>query len=113
MLRMIAPEAVQPEDTQAEFYALAWSQAVWPQAACPHAGITPATALAATLERYSHFPMGIAWGEYLLAAAIQDYGVEALLTGGTAPDGYVFPANTPWGTITSQGLQQGKIEFND
>ena len=103
LLLMIAPEAVHPEDTQAEFYALAWSQA----------GISSATALAATLERYSHFPMRIAWGEYLLAAAIQDYGAEALLTGGTAPAGYVFPANIPWGTIISQGLQQGRIKLND
>lgn len=108
MLRMIAPEAVQPDDTQAEFYALAWPQAAWSRD-----GISPATALAATLERYSHFPMRIEWGEYLLAAAIQDHGAEALLTGGTAPAGYVFPAITPWGAIISQGLQQVKIKLND
>jgi hypothetical protein len=102
MLRMIAPEAVQPEDTQAEFYALAWSQA----------GITPATALAATLERYSHFPIRIAWGEYLLEIATQDHGAEALLTNGTAPAGYVFPADIPWGAIISQGLSDQKISFD-
>ncbi|MBN1666908.1 MAG: hypothetical protein JW862_07455 [Anaerolineales bacterium] len=101
MLRMIAPEAVQPEDTQAEFYTLAW----------PQAGISPATALAAILERYSHFPMRIEWGEYLLAAAIQDHGAKALQIGGTAPGGYVFPANTPWGTIISEGLSAKQIDF--
>ena len=39
LLRMIAPEAVHPEDPRQEFYALSWP------------GIDPATALAATLER--------------------------------------------------------------
>jgi len=65
-------------------------------------------ALAATLERYSHFLM---WIEYLLAAAVQNHGAEALLAGGTVPDGYVFPANTLWGMIISQRLQQRKIKF--
>jgi hypothetical protein len=53
--------------------------------------------------------MRIAWGKYLLEISIQDHGAEALLTNGTAPAGYVFPANIPWGAIISQGLQQGKI----
>jgi len=55
MLRMIAPEAVHPENVEDEFYVLAWKHAAWSQSE-----ITPATALAATLERYSHFPMQIA-----------------------------------------------------
>ena len=103
MLRMIAPEAVQPENVQDEFYVLAWEQS----------GITPATALAAVLERYSHFPMQIAWGKFLLATAIQDHNSASLLSGGTVPDGFVFPANTPWGAIISQGLSDKKISFEN
>ena len=41
MLRMIAPEAVQPEDTQAEFYALAWPQAAWSRTASPRRPLWP------------------------------------------------------------------------
>ena len=107
MLRMIAPEAVQPEDTQAEFYALAWPQAAWSQAASPRRRPWPRP-----WNAIRTFPMRIEWGEYLLAAAIQDHGAEALLTGGTAPAGYVFPAITPWGAIISQGLSAKKISFS-
>ena len=64
LLRMIAPEAVRPEDICQEFYALSWP------------GIDPATALAATLERSSHFPVQIGWGAYLLSSALEDYGAN-------------------------------------
>ena len=100
LLRMIAPEAVRPEDIRQEFYALSWP------------GIDPATALAATLERSSPFPVQIGWGAYLLSSALEDYGAEPLVSSGQAPEGYVFQPDTPWADILSQGLRQGEIALD-
>ncbi len=100
LLRMIAPEAVHPEDVNQAFYTLAWP------------GIDPATALAATLECSSPFPVQIGWGEHLLSKALADHEAEPLVTGGAAPQGYAFQANTPWADILSQGLRQGEINLN-
>ncbi len=104
MLRMIAPAAVRPESVdEAEFYVLAW----------PQEGITSTTALAATLERYSPYPMRLEWGEYLLNAVIEKHGAEALITGGAAPAGYSIPGGLPWGAIIGDGLQQGALRLAD
>lgn len=100
LLRMIAPEAVHPEDIHQEFYALSWQ------------GIDPATALAAILERCSPFPLQLGWGAYLLTSALEKYGAEALVCGGRSPQGYVFRANTPWADILSSGLRQGEIALD-
>lgn len=103
MLRMVAPETVRPESTQEEFYVMAW----------PEAGITPATDLAATLERHLPFPIRIEWGPYLLLAALQNHGAEVLVSGGTVPTGYAIPGNVHWGAVIGEGLQQGTIKLND
>ncbi len=99
-LRMIAPEAVRPEDVRQEFYILSWP------------GIDPATALAATLERSASFPVQIGWGAYLLSRALLDYDAEPLVSGGQAPAGYAFQRDTPWADIISQGLRQGEIPLD-
>ena len=106
MLRMIAPDAVRPESVQDEFYALEWLSDV------PGQSISSAGALAATLERYGPFPVQIGWGEYLLTKAIEQYDAVQLISGGKAPNGYVFKANTPWEDIISQGLEQGHINIS-
>lgn len=100
-LRMMAPAAVRPESVNDEFYSLAW----------PQEGITAATALAATLERYSPYPMRLAWGAYLLDTVIEKHGVKALIIGGAAPAGYSIPGGLPWGAIIGDGLQQGAIRL--
>jgi hypothetical protein len=100
LLRMIAPEAVRPEDVHQAFYVTAWP------------GLEPATALAAALERYSPYPVQIGWGAYLLSRALTDYGAEALATGGQAPVGYALQANTPWADILAEGLRQGQITLD-
>jgi hypothetical protein len=97
LLRMIAPEAVNPDDVTQAFYALAWP------------GIDPATALAAALERNAAFPMQIGWGPYLLVRAVEDFNAEPLVTGGAAPEGYAFQANTPWADLISEGLHRNEI----
>ncbi|MEA3349623.1 MAG: hypothetical protein U9Q82_03270 [Chloroflexota bacterium] len=99
MLRMIAPEAARPDSVQDQFYALAW----------PSGDISPATALAATLEHYAPFPIQIGWGEYLLQQAMEQYDAEPLINGGQCPDGYVLKADTPWVDIISQGLKNETI----
>ncbi len=100
LLRMIAPEAVHPEDLHQEFYVLSWP------------GIDPATALAAILERSTPFPVQIGWGAYLLSRALQDYDAEPLVTGGQAPQGYAFQHDTPWADILSQGVRNGDITLS-
>jgi hypothetical protein len=99
LLRMIAPEAARPEDVNRPFYALAWP------------GLDPATALAAMLERHSPWPVQIGWGAYLLEMTVEAYGAQALASGGTAPAGYAFQANTPWAELISQGVRQGMIDL--
>lgn len=118
-LRMIAPAAVRPESVNDEFYILAW-----PQEGIPHCtgdgipqrsggdGITAATALAATLERYSPYPMRLEWGAYLLDTVIEKHGVQALITGGAAPAGYSIPGGLPWGAIIGDGLTSGQITLS-
>ena len=106
MLRMIAPDAVFPESVQNEFYALEWLSDE------PGQSISPATALAATLERSAPFPVQLGWGEYLLAQAIEQYDAVPLISGGKAPNGYVLKANTPWVDIISQGLEWGHISLD-
>ncbi len=100
LLRMIAPEAVHPEDIRQEFYALSWP------------GIDPATALAAALERCSPFPVQICWGTYLLSRALQDYAAEPLVTGDQSPQGYAFQHDTPWADIICQGVRNGDITLS-
>jgi hypothetical protein len=100
LLRMISPEAVKPEDVSRQFYALAWPR------------LDPATALAAILERHSPFPVQIGWGPHLLAKAVEEYDAEPLISGGKAPAGYAFPADTPWADIISQGIREGKISLD-
>jgi hypothetical protein len=100
LLRMIAPEAVKPEDVNQPFYALAWP------------GIDPATALATTLERRSPYPMQIGWGQYLLDKALETYDAEPLVCGGQAPVGYAFQPVTPWVDIITQGLRKGDLTLN-
>ena len=100
LLRMIAPEAVRLEDIRQEFYALSWPD------------IDPATALAATLERSSPFPVQIGWGAYLLSRALEEYGAEELVCGGQVPQGYAFQSDTAWADILSQGLRQGEITLD-
>lgn len=100
LLRMIAPEAVRPEDIRQEFYTLSWPD------------IDPGTALAATLERSSPFPVQLGWGAYLLSRALEEYNAEPLVCGGQAPQGYAFQPNTPWADILSRGLRQGEIALD-
>jgi hypothetical protein len=100
LLRMIAPDAVHPEDLRQEFYALSWP------------GIDPATALAATLERSSPLPVQIGWGPYLLSRALEDYNAEPLVIGGQAPEGYAFQQDTPWADLISQGMHQGELTLD-
>jgi hypothetical protein len=100
LLRMICPEAVKPEDVSRPFYALAWP------------GLDPATSLVATLERHSPFPVKIGWGPYLLAKAVDEYGAELLISGGKAPAGYAFRAETPWADIISQGVRESEIALD-
>ena len=100
LLRMIAPEAFRPEDVNQPFYVLAWPN------------IEPATALAATLERWSPYPIQIGWGAYLLTSAMNDYDAERLVSGGQAPIGYAIRGDTPWADIIAQGVQSGYITLD-
>ncbi len=100
LLRMMSPEAVKPEDVTQQFYALAWP------------GLEPATSLSATLERFSPFPIQIGWGSYILRKAVDEYDAKLLISGGSAPSGYSFRANTPWADIISQGLREGEIALD-
>ncbi len=100
LLRMISPEAVKPEDVTQQFYALAWP------------GLELATSLTATLERSSPFPIQIGWGLYILRKAVDEYGAKQLISGGNAPSGYFFRADTPWADIISQGLREREIALD-
>ena len=99
LLRMIAPDAVEPEDVSQEFYVLSWPD------------LDPATVLAAMLERYAPFPVQIGWGAYLLQTALDQYDAEALVNGGQAPSGYVLKAGTPWADMICEGLRFGQIQL--
>ncbi len=100
LLRMIAPEAVHPEDLSQEFFALSWPD------------IDPATALAAALERGAPYPVQIGWGAYLLSQALENYNAEALVSGGQAPHGYTLQQDTPWADIIAQGVQVGDLSLD-
>ncbi len=102
LVRLIAPEAVRPDDPLGEdFYVLTWP------------GMDAATALAAMLENYSFLPVRIEWGAYLLQAALDGGYAEPLITGGAAPTGYAIEGGSPWEDIISQGVRKGVISLTD
>jgi hypothetical protein len=98
LLRLIAPESIRPQTLEETFFVLAWP------------GISPATVLAATLEKTAPFPVQIGWGEYLLDAALERETARPLITGGSALPGYEIQP-TDWMTIISEGLQQERIHL--
>lgn len=74
--------------------------------------LTPATALAAMLERGTHYPIRMSWGDYLLGEALARGYAAPLIVGGSAPQGYVIhPA--PWADIVSDGIRSGQIFLNE
>ena len=99
MLRMVAPEAVRPQDVHKEFYVLEWP------------GLTPADALIATLEKYSTYPVLRGWGWYLLARLDERFLLTELYRGGVAPRGYLIEGGVPWGEIISEGVRKGHISL--
>ncbi len=99
LLRLLAPQACRIRNPAAWFAALAWP------------GLAPGSALAAMLERGTHYPVQIGWGPYLLAAAEARGHATPLDTGGAAPNGYALtPA--PWDELIADGVRSGQITLD-
>ena len=108
-MRLLAPALVKFDAAEfglKPFYAGAWS---WrdSQGICQQ--MPPATALAAMLERGTHLPIRIGWGPYLLSEALARDSAAPLVSGGPAPEGYVFKPNAPWPEIIGAGVKHGRI----
>lgn len=99
-LRLVAPEACAITDRKAPFVALAWP------------GRTIGQSLAAMLEHGTAHPMLIGWGDYLLRAATAGEYAERLITGGPAPQGYLFDKDTPWRDFIAEGTKRGHLKLD-
>ncbi len=108
-MRLLAPALVKFDAAdfgKKPFYACAWT---WHDAKGERHNLPPATALAAMLEQGTHLPLRISWGPYLLAEALARECAAPLVTGGPAPEGYVFQPDAPWAEIISAGVKHGHI----
>jgi hypothetical protein len=102
LTRLIAPEACEIAKPTKPFVVLEW------RASQGERSVSAGTALAAMLERGTAYPIQLEWGDYLLSEAIIQEFATPLITGGTAPKGYlVNPA--PWGRLIAEGLRTGQI----
>ena len=98
LLRLIAPSALKASEKE-PFYVFAWRD------------MDAATALAATLERDTRWPVQTGWGKYLLQAGLEDGFIKPLETGGLAPQGYeVYLPNPDWGSLIAGGVKAGRIQ---
>ena len=106
-LRLVAPEACAIQRRNESFVALEWPNRTLGQS------------LAALLEHDTPYPIRIGWGDYLLRAAIARDCATRLITGGPAPQGYLFKADTPWAEIIADGVKrkhinlQGQTHFDE
>ena len=111
-MRLLAPELWKMETAHIStqpFFVTAWK---WRDAKGLWQEMTPATALAAMLERGTHFPIRMSWGDYLLSEALARGHAVPLIVGGPAPQGYVVhPA--PWNDIIADGIRGGQIFLDD
>jgi len=108
-LRLVAPLACQIERLSKPFVTLAWQ---WKDHAGVEHSLSPATSLAAMLERYSPLPILIEWGDYLLAEAREREFAMPLIRGGEAPEGWVIQS-APWEEIISDGIKSGQITLGE
>ncbi len=99
-LRLVAPEACAIPDHKQPFIALEWP------------GRSIGQSLAAMLERGTPYPMQIGWGDYMLRAAIAGEYAERLITGGSAPHGYLFDKDTPWRDFIAEGVKRGHLKLD-
>lgn len=106
-IRLVAPMACQIDSLTKPFVALAWQ---WRDHAGVEHSLTPATSLAAMLERSSPLPVLISWGEYLLAEAQERGFATPLIRGGEAPEGVVIDG-APWEAILADGITSGRIQL--
>lgn len=102
LTRLIAPEACEIAKLNKPFVVLEW------RASQGERSVSAGTALAAMLERGTAYPTQLEWGDYLLSEVIVQDFATPLITGGTAPQGYlVNPA--PWGRLIAEGLRNKQI----